>query len=113
LWVFIWCCLSVTLGIWIFDPEIYMYVGLSGALHGLLVALIVADFRMNKHILNIVLLIAVVAKLVWESVTGPLPGSESMAGGTVLVQSHLYGFIGGLLIAAYIFIYNKNKKLLP
>lgn len=88
-----------------------MYVGLSGALHGVLIVLIVADYLINKHFLNIVLLLALVTKLAWESTMGPLPGSESMAGGTILVQSHLYGFLGGLGIAICMFIINKNKKL--
>jgi len=88
-----------------------MYVGLSGVLHGLLVALLIADYRMNKHFLNLMLLLAIVVKLVWEGATGPMPGSESMAGGNIIVQSHLYGFVGGLVAAIYIFIFNKNKKL--
>ena len=106
-----WCCLAVTGGVWLLNPEIYMYVGLSGVLHGLLVVLIIADYSVNKHFLNLFLLFAVVVKLVWEGTQGPLPGSESMAGGNVIVQSHLYGFVGGLGVAAYMFIFNKNKKL--
>lgn len=109
--VFLWCCLAVTGGIWLFNPEIYMYVGLSGVLHGLLAALIIMDYRINKQFLNIVLLFVVVAKLAWEGAMGPLPGSESMAGGNIVVQSHLYGFAGGLGAAVFMFIFIKNKKL--
>jgi len=110
-WVFLGCCLAVTIGIWFFDEEILWYVGLSGALHGLLVTLIVVDYAQKKHFLNIVLFLALVAKLVWEWVMGPIPGSVSMAGGQVLVQSHLYGFLGGLIITICIFLFNKNKKI--
>lgn len=109
--VFLLNCLSVTLGIWVFSPEIQWYVGLSGALHGLLITLIILDFATHKHLLNIVLLIAVIAKLAWEGMMGPMPGSESTAGGPVVVQAHLYGFMGGLMITVCIYIFSKNKKL--
>jgi len=111
--VFLGCCLAVTLGIWLLNTEILWYVGLSGALHGLLVTLIIVDYIQNKHFLNIILLLALVAKLAWEWVVGPIPGSISMAGGQVLVQSHLYGFLGGLFAVVCITLFNKNKKIKP
>jgi len=109
--IFLLSCLSVTMGIWIFSPELQWYVGLSGALHGLLITLIIIDYVKNKYVLNIVLLLAVMTKLVWEGMMGPMPGSESTAGGPVVVQAHLYGFMGGLLIATCILIFSKNNKL--
>ena len=109
--VLLLCALSVTLGIWIFSPDIHWYVGLSGALHGLLVTLIIVDYVDHKHGLNLLLLLAVIAKLVWEGKMGPVPGSELTAGGPVVVQAHLYGFVGGLLMSACIVIFNKKKKL--
>jgi membrane associated rhomboid family serine protease len=84
---------------------------LSGALHGLLVTLIIVDYVEHKHWLNILLLLGVMVKLVWEGVMGPMPGSESTAGGPVVVQAHLYGSVGGLMISACMYLYNKNKKL--
>lgn len=107
--VLVICCCIVTTGMWIFSPDIQWYVGLSGSLHGVLVTLIIVDYLSHKHWLNLLLLCALSAKLIWEGIMGPLPGSESAAGGPVVVQAHLYGFIGGLLISAYIII--KNNKL--
>lgn len=104
--------LSVTLGIWMFSEEIHWYVGLSGALHGLLVTLIIIDFTIHKSWLNVLLLLIVIAKLAWEGIMGPMPGSESYAGGPVVVQAHFYGFIGGLLITLCMFIFNKNNKII-
>ncbi len=110
--VFLLSCLSVTLGIWIFSPQIHWYVGLSGSLHGLLVTLIILDYAIHKYWLNIILLFALITKLLWEGMMGPMPGSESVAGGPVVVQAHLYGFLGGLIIVSCMFFFNKNKKLL-
>lgn len=109
--VFLLNCLSVTMGIWIFSPELQWYVGLSGALHGLLITLIIIDYVKNKHVLNIILLLVVMTKLAWEGMMGPMPGSVSIAGGPVAVQAHLYGSIGGLLISTCIYIFSKNKML--
>ncbi len=53
------------------------------------------------------LLVAIMLKLTWELFMGPIPGSESTAGGPVIVQAHLYGSMGGLLCAGYIIIKNK------
>ena len=101
--------LTVTVGIWLFSPLIQWYVGLSGVLHGILAMLILIDYTSNKNKLNILLLLILVAKLIWEGVMGPIPGSETTAGGPVVVQAHLYGFFGGLLLAvsSLQFMYKK------
>ena len=111
--VFLISCVAVTFGIWFLSPEVFWYVGLSGALHGILVVLLLLDFFTYRNKLNLVLFAALVAKLMWEAWMGPLPGSENTVGGPIVVQAHFYGFVGGLLISIYIllFKYNKNKKL--
>jgi membrane associated rhomboid family serine protease len=40
----------------------------------------------------------VCGKLLWEQAVGPLPGSAEVAGGKVIVDAHLYGAIGGLVL---------------
>lgn len=102
--------LSVTLGIWLFNPDIVWYVGLSGALHGILVILLVLDYVAHKNGLNIFLFIALVAKLAWEIWMGPMPGSENVAGGPVVVQAHCYGFIGGVLMLSFLYFITKIRS---
>lgn len=84
----------VGVGLWIFNPEVIGYVGFSGALHGLILAGTLADLRVYPKSAAL-LLVLVVGKLAWEQVSGALPGSESIAGGHVVVDSHLYGAIAG------------------
>ena len=102
-----WLCiilvssLVVGLGLWFFNPEVEAYVGFSGTLHGLIIAGTLADLRHYPRSAG-VLLVLVCAKLLWEQITGPLPGSESVAGGQVLVDAHLYGAIGGAIVAPLI-----------
>jgi rhomboid family GlyGly-CTERM serine protease len=83
-------------GFWYLDPELERYVGLSGLLHGLLAAGLVAGvFARQPEAL--VLAACIVVKLAWEQLAGPLPGSAETAGGNVIVNAHLYGAVGGLV----------------
>ena len=72
------------------------YVGLSGVLHGLLVAGAMQGFRTLPSESAIILAL-VTGKLAWEQLSGPLPGSESVSGGDVVVNAHLFGAIGGAI----------------
>ena len=91
--------LGISLGLWLFNPQLGWYVGLSGVLHGMLAAGALAQLRRGER-QAMVLLLLVGAKLVWEQWSGPLPGSEATAGGAVIVDAHLYGGIIGLLPGA-------------
>lgn len=100
------CALGVGGGLLAFNTDLAWYVGLSGVLHGFLVAGCLADLRSGHR--NAWLLLALVwAKLIWEQIAGPLPGSELGAGGAVVVDAHLYGALSGILAAAIL----KQKKI--
>ena len=90
-------------GFWLLLPRLEWYVGLSGLLHGMLVAGAVGDIRRDR-LQSVLILIVVAGKLIYEVVAGPLPGSSDAAGGPVLTESHLYGAIGGLLAGAALII---------
>ena len=90
------CAFGVSLGVLLFDPEISGYVGLSGILHGLLTATAMADWRTSRRTALVVLSL-VSGKLLWEQLLGPLPGSTETAGGTIVVDAHLYGAVTGLV----------------
>ena len=108
--IIIFSSLVVGIGLWFLNPDVTGYVGFSGTLHGLILAGCLADLRTYPKSAAI-LLALIIAKLTWEQIAGPLPGSESTAGGSVLVDSHLYGAIGGAVIGAAIlaFIYLRRK----
>jgi rhomboid family GlyGly-CTERM serine protease len=112
--VIIFSSLVVGVGLWFFNPEVTGYVGFSGTLHGLILAGCIADLRSYPKS-SAILLTLVIAKLTWEQIAGPLPGSESTAGGSVLVDSHLYGAIGGAIIGAgllgFMYVHNRAAKV--
>ena len=90
---------AIDLGLWLGSPQLEWYVGLSGLLHGMLAAGIVAGLA-DRNYEALVLAIVVTGKLAWEQFAGPLPGSEATSGGAVIVDAHLYGVIGGAVAAA-------------
>lgn len=106
-WAWIWlaCALSVSGGLWWLRPEIGWYVGLSGVLHGLIVAGAIAglgDYR--ERLFAAAVLVAIAAKLGWEQWTGAMPGTAALAGGSVVTEAHLYGAVGGLVAGLAVFV---------
>jgi rhomboid family GlyGly-CTERM serine protease len=99
LWVMAGSLAAIDMGLWFGAPSLDWYVGLSGLLHGMLAAGIVAGLA-GRSGEALILAGVVVGKLAWEQFAGPLPGSEATSGGAVIVDAHLYGVIGGALVAA-------------
>ena len=100
--------LAVDAGLWYLHPEIQWYVGLSGALHGLLAGLLLLQWtNWNRRYLWLILLLSV--KLVWEYVAGPLPVTGEIAGGPVVSQAHLFGAVGGTLAAMVISVMSRRS----
>ena len=89
---------GIDLGFWYLDPKLSWYVGLSGVLHGLLVAGLIVGWR-ESPAETAVLLVLIGGKLGYEQIVGPLPGSESAAGAAVVVNAHLYGAVTGAALA--------------
>lgn len=87
---------AIDLGFWYLLPALDWYVGLSGVLHGLLVAGLIGSVR-ERPVESIVLGTIIVGKLGWEMLVGPMPGSAEAAGGAVIVEAHFYGALGGLV----------------
>ena len=89
---------TIDAAFWLLNPELYWYVGMSGLLHGLLVAGIIARLR-TLDVETGILMLLLVAKIGYEQFNGPVPGSEATSGGPVVVDAHLYGALGGVLSA--------------
>ncbi len=85
-------------GFWLLDSQMLWYVGISGLLHGFMLAGAIRGLRIVRAE-SLLLGGLVVAKLIYEQLLGPLPGSESTAGGGVVVNAHLYGALGGAAAA--------------
>lgn len=85
---------GINAGFWFLDTQLLWYVGLSGVLHGVLVAGLVGAWSRSRVEVPL-LLVLLAAKLIYEQLFGALPGSASAAGGGVVVNAHFYGAIAG------------------
>ena len=94
---------GIDLGFWFLEPNLSWYVGLSGLVHGVLAAGIVGNLKSGRVDMWI-LGAALIAKLAYEALVGPLPGSAESSGGTVIVVAHVYGAVAGAIAAGVILI---------
>lgn len=95
IWLFAWCALLVSGGLYWFAPDLQRYVGLSGVLHGML---LVVPFLMPLYRgwPAWLLLIAIAGKVLWEQT--PLYNDQALMdviGGRVETRAHLFGVIAG------------------
>ncbi len=97
-WIALVSASAVGVGLWWLNPELRWYVGLSGALHGLMIAGIFLEIRTNR-LAGVFLLLVIVGKLAWEQIGGAMPSSERLIEGRVVVDSHFYGAVGGAIAA--------------
>ncbi len=87
---------GISLLLMVVDSHLRWYVGLSGVLHGMFIVGCLYDMKSGRWDSKILLLL-IIAKLLWEQLVGPLPGSEKAAGGAVVVDAHLFGALMGLI----------------
>jgi len=100
------CSLTVGTGIYWFNPEYQPYAGLSGAIHGLIVAgiLLTRDYPLWVRIVAGVIL---AGKLINEN-NGHYEANDlqMLIDVKIAVESHLYGAIGGLIAALAIKLFD-------
>ena len=103
LWVLaaVVCSITTGLGLLLFNPKVLWYVGLSGTLHGVLAVTAICCWQQGRDWTAPLLLGAVILKLAAEQLHGPTPGTADLAGVPVVVDAHLYGFAGGLLLLPF------------
>ena len=90
--------LVIDLGLFVLDPRVVWYVGLSGVLHAV-VAQGAIRLLSERAVFGGVLIAGLVIKVAWEQVSGAMPFSESTSGGPVVVAAHLYGAVTGVAVA--------------
>lgn len=92
------CSISSSLGLYLFSPKVSWCMGMSGALHGLLMIGALDWIRQGDRF-GWVLLFIWIAKLAWEQLNGAVPLSAETIGASVITDAHLWGAVGGFLFA--------------
>jgi len=89
-------CLGMSVCLYFFVPQIQNYVGMSGVIHGLFVLGLVPQIR-QKDLIAAGCLAFLMGKVAWEMLAGVPVSDEAAIGGSVLVESHLYGSLSALI----------------
>lgn len=100
--------ISNTLFVLLFSPSVQNFVGLSGALHGVFVAFCIADLARFKWI-SIIGLAGVATKIVMEQLGWSGDTVEQWISNTVIIDAHLWGAVGGLLVGMLFTILKIRK----
>ena len=93
--------LLISAGLWGWFPEVNVYYGLSGVLHGLFCFAAVSELFQRRWSGGL-LLIGCFAKVGWELVVGPSAATASMIEAEVAVSSHLLGTVSGTLFGVLV-----------
>ena len=88
--------LGMSLGLYFFAPDMFWYVGLSGAMHGFFVLGLVPQ-AVKKDIVALGCLTYLLGKLGYELYAGAPVSDEYAIGGKVALESHLWGAISALV----------------
>lgn len=88
--------IGVSLMLFFLSPEVGWYRGMSGVLYGFIVWPLLKELPYYPKTSGIMLAILVI-KMVGEIIFGPLPGEETVLSGKIVLESHLYGGICGLI----------------
>lgn len=94
------------LGLLVFSPELYWYVGLSGVLHGLILMGALEDIRRSEKT-GWLILLGLAIKIGWEQWMGPSAEVVSLIGAPVATQAHLFGALAALPYGLWTF---RRKK---
>lgn len=90
--------LTVSGGLYFLSSEIQWYIGLSGVLHGVF-ALYALSAALTGSRIHALATLALVGKVTYELIAGPGEDIKALIGMNVIVDAHLYGMVGGLVIA--------------
>lgn len=108
-WGGLFAALSISLGIYVFFPDIGWYVGLSGVLHAWFAIASIRLWSSQRRFAGL-LLTVLIAKLVFENVAATATDTDWL-GGAVIQQAHLLGAISGLFYAlTYKAIFERLSK---
>lgn len=103
------CIMGVGIGIWKLNPEIYSYVGLSGAIYGMLASYVIIGYRKTPF-LSVFFILYLIGKFSYEQFFASSDRTtEAFIGGLVAKDSHLYGAATGLILGVLWYVIDSVK----
>lgn len=104
------CILGVGTGIFWLNSEILWYVGLSGAIWGMLTHYLIVGWQ-RAPMLSLLFAMYMAGKTIYEQFMGGTDSFTGQAiGGFVAVDSHLYGILTGMVIGVISLLINLKQS---
>jgi len=95
----------------LFNPQIHWYAGFSGILYGLYTLGFIRQWIVSKNIGFLILLIGLIGKIISDQINHSQNIKfNSLLEIPVVVDSHFYGMIYGILIGAFHIARNFSKE---
>lgn len=91
------CALLISVALYMYSPDIAIYVGLSGLLHSMLTLGALRDIQLKMRS-GWLLLVGLCIKVGWEQWQGPDAQLAELIAASVAIDAHLYGVIAGLIV---------------
>lgn len=101
-------CIGISVLLYLFSPDIQIYVGLSGWLHCFITVGALLDIK-QKIQSGWLILLGVITKVVYEQWQGPDAELAALIDANVAIDAHLYGVICGLLLG-FVFVCATSAK---
>lgn len=96
----------VSVGIFVFTPNMHSYVGLSGVLHGLFILGALWDIK-HKDKTGYLLLVGILLKVGHEQMYGATESLKQLIDADVAIDAHLYGTYAGASFFLFQILYRK------
>lgn len=106
--LFIFNSLFISIALFLFEPSIIWYVGLSGVLHGLFSFAVICDLK-NKDVWGYLLGSGFILKIAYEQFFGASQSTIDLIEANVAINAHLYGAISGVIFY-FLYALYKNRK---
>jgi rhomboid family GlyGly-CTERM serine protease len=107
--IIIFSSLFIGIMLFLFEPQVSGYVGLSGVLHGLFSYGISADIN-NKDRWGYLLGGGFIIKIIYEQLFGASQNSIELINAPVLVNAHFYGALAGIVFYILKLLYKNRKR---
>ena len=108
--MWLWLFVVTGVGLWLFAPDLYYYVGLSGALHGALI-IAIADSPFYSLRVRLLVVAVIVGKVIWEQ-SGLYDdmGNAELIGGRTETRAHFLGAVAGILWVLVIISWKRYER---
>lgn len=108
--LFIFSSLFISLCLFIFEPSLIWYVGLSGVLHGLFSYGIMSDLK-NRDVWGYLLGGGFIIKITYEQFFGPSESTIALIEANVAINAHLFGATSGVVFYFLHLLYKRNYSV--